>query len=70
MEKITLKVDGMSCEHCARAVTDAVENIPGTADVCVDLKGGTVSFAFDSVKTQLQAIKEAITEEGYTVSGP
>ena len=68
MEKIILKVKGMSCEHCAGAVTNAVAGIPGTNDVSVNLKDGSVSFSFDPDKTQLETIKAAITEEGYTVS--
>jgi len=67
MEKTVLKVDGMSCEHCARAVTNAVSGISGTQDVSVDLKNGTVSFNFDSGKASLDAIATVITEEGYTV---
>jgi len=67
MENIVLKVDGMSCEHCAKAVTNAVSGISGTQDVSVDLRSGMVSFNFDSGKATLDAIAEAITEEGYTV---
>ena len=68
MESITLKVDGMSCEHCVKAVSEAVQGVAGTANVSVDLKNGTVSFSYDSSKTQLDAIKAAITEEDFTVS--
>ena len=65
--EVVLKVGGMSCEHCVKAVTDVVSGIAGTADVKVDLKSGSVSLTFDPVKTQLEVIKAAITEEGYTV---
>jgi len=67
MEKVVLNVKGMSCEHCVRAVTNAVAAIAGTSGVQVDLKAGTVSFGFDSGKAALDAIEAAITEEGYTV---
>jgi len=67
MEKVVLKVDGMSCEHCVRAVNNAVAGIAGTANVSADLEAGTVSFDYDSGKTELDAIAAAITEEGYTV---
>jgi len=67
MEKTVLKVDGMSCEHCVKAVTNAVSGVSGTQDVLVDLKGGTVSFSFDSGKAALDAVAAAITEEGFTV---
>ena len=68
MEKVVLKVDGMSCEHCVRAVTNAVAGIAGTENVSVDLKAGTASFSFDSGKTSLDAIAAAIAGEGYTVN--
>jgi copper chaperone len=68
METFSLRVDGMSCGHCAAAVNNAVTNIGGTADVSVDLKNSSVSFKYDPAKTQLEAIKAAIIEEGYTVS--
>ena len=68
MEKILLKVEGMSCEHCARAVSNAVTGA-GATDAAVDLKNGTVSFKADPAKVRLEAIKSAITEEGYTVTG-
>ena len=67
MEKIVLNVDGMSCEHCVRAVTNAVSGVSGAKDVSVDLKNGTVSFNLDSGEAALDAITAAITEEGYTV---
>ena len=67
MEKVVLKVDGMSCDHCNRAVTNAITDLGGTADVSVDLKSGSVSFSYDPAKVQIDAIKAAITEEEYTV---
>ena len=48
MEQKTLKVDGMSCEHCVKAVNKAVSGLAGLADVSVNLKGGTVSFNYDA----------------------
>ena len=68
MESIVLKVEGMSCEHCVKAVNNAVTGVSGTKDVSVDLKAGSVSFSFDPEKTPLEKVKEAIIEEGYTVT--
>ena len=65
MEKKILKVTGMSCEHCAKAVTNAVSALSGLADVKVDLKGGTVSFNYNPSVTPLAAIKAAVEAEGY-----
>ena len=65
MEKITLKVTGMSCEHCVKAVTDALTGIAGVTDVTVSLKKGTASFSHDPAVAPLEKIKAAITEEGF-----
>jgi len=67
MEKMTLKVGGMSCEHCVKAVTSAVTGVAGTEDVFVDLEAGQVSFCYDPAQTPLEAIKAAITEEDFSV---
>ena len=40
----TYAVQGMTCEHCVRAVTAAVAELPGTEKVTVDLAAGSVAF--------------------------
>ena len=67
MEKTVLKISGMTCEHCVRAVINAISGISGTSDVTVNLEDGSASFGYDPVKTGLEAIKAAIAEEGYAV---
>ncbi len=37
-------VKGMSCGHCAQAVTRALESLAGVSDVRVDLATGKVTF--------------------------
>ena len=39
-----IKVKGMSCGHCAAAVTKALESLPGVSGVQVDLSSGQVSY--------------------------
>lgn len=39
-----IKVKGMSCSHCAAAVTKALESLPGVTGVQVDLASGLVTF--------------------------
>ena len=65
MEKKTLKVKGMSCEHCVKAVTNALSALAGVANVSVNLKDGTASFSYDPALTSIEAIKAAITDEGF-----
>jgi copper ion binding protein len=68
MEQKTLKVTGMSCEHCVKAVTSAISSLPGVSNVTVSLKDGTAAFDFDPALTPLKNIEAAVTEEGYEVS--
>ena len=44
--KITLKVDGMMCQHCVAHVRKALENVEGVkaAEVDLDKKSAVVSF--------------------------
>lgn len=61
---ITLKVEGMSCGHCAKAVTAAIQSKDPDAQVEVDVEGGTVK-----TKTILprHTVSMAVEEEGYAV---
>jgi copper chaperone len=61
---ITLKVEGMSCGHCAQAVTAAIQAKDPTAKVVVDLAEGTVK-----TETLLprHTVSMAVEEEGYAV---
>jgi len=68
MEKKTLKVERMSCEHCVKAVTNAIGGIAGVTGVVVSLKDKTASFSFDPAQTPLETIKAAITDEGYEIA--
>jgi len=67
MEKLILKVDGMSCEHCKNAVTKAVSALPGVSSVDVDLDKKTVTVQHDPALATLEKIKSEITELDYEV---
>jgi copper chaperone len=63
--KATIKIGGMSCEHCVKAVTNAVRALPGVGKVAVSLQANTADVEYDMDKISLAAIKSAIAEEGY-----
>ena len=67
MEQATWQVNGMTCEHCVRAVTNAVQSVAGTADVRVDLKSGRLVFRYQP-GTDLERIKANIEDAGYEVA--
>ena len=61
---LDLAVDGMTCEHCVRAVTEAVSTLPGVSGVVVDLQAGRVRVDGDP---DAGTVKDAIEAEGYFV---
>ena len=65
MSQQTFQVQGMSCSHCERAVTQAVQALDPQAQVKVDLTTGRVDV---TSKQTASAIKRAIEQEGYQVS--
>jgi copper chaperone len=63
---VELKVQGMTCGHCVRAVTAAVRQVDPDAQVDIDLASGRVSAQTSAQRDQLVA---AIQQEGYAVVG-
>ena len=67
MEKTVLKVEGMSCMHCVRAVKGAVSALDGVESVEVDLTAKSVMVERDPAQANLAAIRAAIEDAGYDV---
>ncbi|EKN69845.1 copper chaperone copper-ion-binding protein CopZ [Neobacillus bataviensis LMG 21833] len=67
MEKITLNVQGMSCNHCVKAVEGSVGALNGVAAVKVNLKAATVDVEYNQQQVSLDQIKETIDDQGYDV---
>ena len=65
MTKSTIHVQGMSCEHCVKSVTNAIMALPGIGNADVRLKKQTATVKFDESKIGLENIREAIREAGY-----
>jgi len=67
MEKLTLKVDGMACEHCVKAITNGLKAVPGVNAVSVDLKAKTVFTEYDPKLVTPEKIKHEIDDLGYDI---
>ncbi len=63
-----IKIDGMSCNHCVMAVTNALKEIDTVESVSVSLEEKTATITSKS-DISLDKIKELIEEEGFTFSG-
>jgi copper chaperone len=67
MEKVTLNVQGMSCDHCVKAVEGSVSELNGVSSVKVNLKANTVDVEYNNQEVSLDKIKETIDDQGYGV---
>ncbi|MCK4486099.1 MAG: heavy-metal-associated domain-containing protein [Desulfobacterales bacterium] len=62
----TIKIKGMSCNHCVMAVTKALNEVEGIQNVKVDLAKGEA--AFDEKKPiGMDLVRERIKKAGYEV---
>jgi copper ion binding protein len=62
-ETLSYSVGGMSCEHCRRAVHDAVAGLDGVTAVVVDLDTGRVDVSGDAIDDD--TVRAAIDDAGY-----
>ena len=62
----TIKIKGMSCNHCVMAVTKALEEIGAIENVKVDLKKGEATFD-EAGLVDMEKIREQIKKAGYEV---
>ena len=65
-EEITVRVEGMMCEHCERYVTDALQALPGVRAEA-DWKAGTARL-YAARNVSDRAIRRAVTKAGYAVT--
>lgn len=66
MSELLLRVPGMHCEHCERAVRDEVSRVPGVVEVDVDLDAKLVTVRGEAISEE--AVRVAIDDVGYEVA--
>ncbi|MCD6633186.1 heavy-metal-associated domain-containing protein [Lactococcus cremoris] len=64
--KETLKIDGMTCDHCVMHVTNALESVEGVEKAKVSLKKKEALIKFDA-PADLDQMALAVAEAGYKV---
>lgn len=62
-EQIAFTIEGMSCQHCVRAVQAALEAVPGASvrEVVV----GSARVEYDGQAATADALADAIADAGY-----
>lgn len=61
----TFEVQGMTCGHCERAVTNAIQGVDAQAQVKIDRAANRVEVETSASR---EAVAAAIVEEGYKVA--
>ena len=61
----TYSVSGMTCEHCARSVTEEVSEVRGVEAVEVDLASGRLVVR--GAEVDADAVRAAVDEAGYAL---
>ncbi|HUF30176.1 MAG TPA: heavy-metal-associated domain-containing protein [Gemmatimonadaceae bacterium] len=64
MKTVTLTIEGMTCEHCVRAVRGALDKVPATEVESVEIGSATVKY--DPTLVNEETLVEAVADEGYT----
>jgi len=66
MDQTTYRVTGMTCAHCAAAVTTEVSAVAGVESVEVDVDTGILLVRGDGVSAE--NVRAAVDEAGYAVA--
>lgn len=64
MQTSHFQVSGMSCAHCERAITQALQRADPAAQVCIDRAQASVAVTSSAPRATLAA---AIAQAGYAV---
>lgn len=67
IQKINVKIEGMTCEACQHHVNFAVNELSGIVSVTTSYEEENAIVLFDTSKTTTAKIKEAINSTGYNV---
>jgi copper chaperone len=67
VKQVILNVPDISCEHCERAITQALTPVEGVREVRVDIPARQVRVAYDENLVDVARMEEVLKEEDYPV---
>lgn len=67
MTTSTIKISGMSCQHCVKAVSGALLDLPGVQKADVSLEEAKATVTYDEALADEAGMRAAILEQGYEV---
>ncbi len=63
----TIRIEGMSCQHCVMAVTKALSGVAGVRNVKVDLARGEATYEEErpvDIELLREAVRKAVIKRG------
>lgn len=68
MVTTVLTVPDISCEHCVKAVTNALTPVDGIQQVSVDIPTKQVTVDYDASQVNIEQMQAILAEEDYPVA--
>jgi len=65
VEKVTLKIGGMTCANCARTIEEAVREVPGVTHGSVNL--ATEKLSLELSTANVTDVERAVVQAGYSI---
>jgi len=65
--KTSVRIKGMSCNHCVQAVSRSLQDLPGLKKVEIDLSDGIVSLDHDD-NLDIKVVEDRIVKAGYEIA--
>ena len=69
LETIFLKIKGMTCDGCVKAVKGGLASVRGVSDVEVHLASGEANVTVNPAEVEVRDLQEAVRAAGYEVAG-
>ena len=66
-KSVEIQCSGMTCTGCENSLKSKVKKVDGVKDVIADHKTNVVKASYDPAKTNVDAIKNAISDAGFDV---
>ena len=63
MTKLSMRIEGMSCGHCVRAVREALDERPGVE--VEQVTNGGAEVRYDPSSTTPERVADAVRDAGY-----
>ena len=68
MATTVLNVPDISCEHCERAITGALQPVAGVQSVQVDIPAKQVRVEYEPTEVGVDRMKDILADEDYPVA--